>query len=326
MRISNGSRIGDLQEINGYGYATGNMLRSLARLGYEVNPNDATADVEIWFDQPQHWKFSEGVYKIGYHPWESTKLLPVGKMSGYTDWLEIMNQCDEIWTPSPLIADWYRRFAGIRVPVYVYEHGVDPVWAPVRRSADRPFTFLHQGGEANRKGLKETLAAYRMAFGVRRGVDVLLTLKMINEGWNINHIPGIESLNGVMELDELVELFQKRNVFVYPSYGEGFGLSPLQALATGMPTITVPGWAPYAKFIHPDLAIPSMLKPSPWPQLHPGLMLRPDQDAVTRAMLFARAHYDELVDWHLEQVPRILEEYSWDRITETVFTDLEKRI
>src|SRR5690606_37888916 len=120
MRISHGTRIKSINATNGYGYATTNMIASLERLGYAVNQNDHTADVEIWSDQPHHWNFSPGPYKIGYHPWESTELLP--------GWAEIMNECDEIWTPSPVIADWYVRYAGIKVPVYVYEHGVDDIW------------------------------------------------------------------------------------------------------------------------------------------------------------------------------------------------------
>jgi glycosyltransferase involved in cell wall biosynthesis len=327
MRISNGTIEGDLSETNGYGYATRNMLDSLARLGYEVNDNDPTADVEIWFDQPPVWEFSEGPYKIGYHPWESTKLpTPNLKISSKLDWAERMNLCDEIWTPSELIADWYRRFAGIKVPVYVYEHGVDPIWSPEKRHVDDMFKFLHVGGDAARKGCKEVMDAYRVEFPDRRGKDVELNLKMINDGWRIPQLRGINVMTEEVGLEELIEIFHANHAFVYPSWGEGFGLSPLQALATGMPTITVPEWAPYRKFIHPDLAIPSRLAKTPWPAIHPGLMLKPDVQAVQRAMVAVVDRYDEFVDWHLEQAPRVTEEYSWDRLTEEAFGNLETRL
>jgi hypothetical protein len=129
MKISFGTRIAsdDITGKNGYGYATQCMLASLNRLGYQVSDNDASADVEIWFDQPHHWNFSPGTYKIGYLPWESTKLMP--------GWAEIMNKCDEIWTPSPLIAKWFKE-DGITVPIYVYEHGIDHIWQPVKREPE----------------------------------------------------------------------------------------------------------------------------------------------------------------------------------------------
>lgn len=37
---------------------------------------------------------------------------------------------------------------------------------------------------------------------------------------------------------ELVEIYQHAGVFVYPSLYEGFGLPPLEAMASGVPVIT----------------------------------------------------------------------------------------
>lgn len=330
MRISIGERFKgeELSEHNGYGYATARIVESLTRLGHTVKPSDADADVEIWFDQPSFWDFSDGPYRIGYHPWESTLLQPANTPNGGPRaWADIMNECDEIWTPSPLIADWYRRFNNITVPVHVYEHGVDPIWTPIKRErGDGLFKFLHVGAEANRKGAKEAMVGYRSSFAERRGKDVILNMKMISEGWSIGQLPGINYINKMFDIEELVDLFHDNHVFLYPSWGEGFGLNPLQALATGMPTITLPAWAPYAKYIHPELAIPSHLAKTEWPRLHPGLMFKPDQAAVTRAVRYAYDNYEELVDWHVAQVPALTTEYSWDTITERVFTDLEERL
>jgi glycosyltransferase involved in cell wall biosynthesis len=328
MRISNGTRHGELSEHNGYGYAGTNMLKSLARLGYEVNPNDPTADVEIWFDQPMWWDFSPGTYKIGYHPWESTKLpIKRDKNSGNMNWADKMNECDEIWTPSPLIAEWYVERMGIKVPVYVYEHGVEPIWTPVKRErGDGLFKYLHVGAEASRKGAKEAMVAFRTQFGADRGKTVQLDMKMISEGWSIITLPGINYINDLWSIEQLIELYHRDHVFLYPSYGEGFGLNPLQALATGMPTIIPPAWAPYAKYIHPKLAVESNLQKTPWPNIHPGSMFKPNQDSVNAAVRYAYDNYEELVEWHVAQVPALTAEYSWDTITERVFTDLENRL
>lgn len=301
---------------NGYGYATDRMLNSLHNLGYEVNPNDSTADVEIWFDQPHHWKFSEGVYKIGYHPWESTILLP--------GWADIMNKCDEIWTPSPIIAEWYRTFAGITVPVYVYEHGVDPVWTPAERELGGTFKFLHVGGEAQRKGAKEAMQAMRLAFP--RDVDVSLTMKIWSQGWNIGQLPRVNIVNKSLDINELVQMYHDHHVYVYPSYGEGFGLTPLQALATGMPTITLPAWCPYADYLDENLTVGSDFVRSPYPALHPGAMLKPKLDDVIDAMRYAYNNYEKVNTSAHDGIKRLTEHYDWDRLTKQAFVALEQRL
>lgn len=316
MRISHGTRIKQIKESNGYGYATANMLRSLRQLGHEVNPNDARADAEVWFDQPKWWEFSKGPYRIGYHPWESTKLKD--------GWAEIMNQCDEIWTPSPIIAKWYEEYAGIKVPVYTYEHGVDKVWTPMERPVSGKIRFLHVGGEALRKGAGDTMKAFRAAFPNNR--DVELNMKIISKGWNLNGFNRVNIINGSVPLRTLIRTFHVNHVFVYPSYGEGFGLTPLQAMATGMPTITVPGWAPYADFLDPNLSIGSEFIDSPWPKEHPGKMLQPNFDDIVEAMRYAYENYDRLHAEALAKVPAVQYHYDWNRVTKDTFDGLAQRL
>ena len=319
MRISYGTRakeLGAIRNFNGYGYAAKCMIESLQRLGYHIEANDASADVEIWFDQPEHWNFSDGPYKIGYHPWESTLLKP--------GWAEIMNECDEIWTPSPLIADWYRRYAGVRVPVYVYEHGIEHTWLPTYRQPEGHIKFLHVGAEGARKGGWDTVRIFRKAFPSR---DAELTIKMISSNWNgIPSLGGVNYINGKMDFAGMQKLFYDHHVYVYPSWGEGFGLTPLQALGTGMPTITLPAWAPYADFLDPRLSIDSKLSTHRWPDIHPGKMFKPNEDDVIDAMRFAAYNYDDVHKFAVNNAEEIHHRYDWDTITKRVFSDLENRL
>lgn len=299
---------------NGYGYATDRILDSLTRLGHEVNPNDETAPVEIWFDQPQHWKFRDNQYKIGYHPWESTQLIP--------GWVDIMNQCDEIWTPSPLIAEWYKK-DGVNVPIYVFEHGVDKIWTPTE-PPEGNLRFFHVGGEAARKGGWDAVNAFR--FALPHADDVEFTMKLYQSNWNIAKVGRISILVEKMELPELVEFFQSQHVYVYPSAGEGFGLTPLQAMACGIPTITVPAWAPYKRFLDPNLCLKSKLKASPWPKAHPGKVFKVTQDELRSKLLWVYENYDQAKEFALAQVDQIKAEYDWDLLTQDAFEKLEKRL
>lgn len=302
---------------NGYGYATDRMVDSLSRLGWSVKENDHTADVAMVFDQPQNarWYGTQPV-KILFHPWESTKLQP--------GWVDIMNDCDEVWTPSPLIADWYRA-DGVSKPIFVYEHGVDhKLWTPKKREESGKIRFLHVGAEATRKGGWDTLRLFRAAFANRD--DVELTLKMVNMGFKLERVGKTSIINRVLSLRELIDLYHAHHVFVYPSWGEGFGLNPLQAMATGMPTICTAAWAPYERFLDPNLKLGSELKKSPWQEIHPGKMLRPKFDELVDKMRWAADNYDQAQDFAMGQVAGIQTEYDWDNLTKVAFENLESRL
>src|SRR6476469_11222229 len=115
MKISFVTALGNLTLTNGYGIAGFNMIKALQRLGHEVPFADDTAPVEIAFCQPDYSEWSNpDAYHIQYTPWESDEL-PDGWVDAFND------NCDEVWTPSPLIAKWYRE-AGVEKPIYVYEH------------------------------------------------------------------------------------------------------------------------------------------------------------------------------------------------------------
>src|SRR6478752_7310701 len=103
MRISFNQRWAKSANINGFGYAREMCERSLTNLGHEVGFADPTADIEINFIQPQHFIWSGkphaqgGPLRIGYVPWESTRLQPAQYLEDgsqvHRDWVEIMNEC-----------------------------------------------------------------------------------------------------------------------------------------------------------------------------------------------------------------------------------------
>lgn len=316
MKISHGTRIKDWHTNNGYGYATDRMITSLRRAGYEVTQNDPSADVQIWFDQPQHWKWNKNQYRIGYHPWESTDMREEWKVS--------MNNTDEIWTPSPHIAQWYKDM-GIHRPIYVYEHGIDhDIWTPKKRQTPDILKFLHVGGEALRKGGKTTTEAFRAAFPNKN--DVELTLKMNQQGWKISKIGKVTILTEVLPLEDLVALYHNHEVFVYPSWGEGFGLNPLQAMATGMPTLVTGAWAPYDWAVRPESNIKADLVDSPWPQFHPGKMWKPRFDDLVDKMRWVYDNFEEASDIAYRNAAGIHLHYDWDALTKEAFGNLERRL
>lgn len=329
MRISFSTLPGNLNLNVGYGYAGFHMVTALQRLGHTVPFKDGEAKVQIHFSQPEWYEFEEGQYKIGYTPWEST-----GLKEG---WLREMNQLDELWTPSPLIARWYKE-AGVNVPIFVYEHGVDHAWTNNRRRLEpgQTLRFLHHGEPAPRKGGQMAVDAFREAFGNQKDVHLTIkshgtaTVRAIEKNGDIygtvdEMFNNVSLYEEMMEEDELISMYQDHHVMVYPGYGEGFGLIPLQAMATGMPTICTGAWAPYERLLVPELNLDATLVDSPWPFMHPGKMYEPSFDDLVKAYRNVYTNYNKFAGKAFLNGYRVHQEYDWDTLTEKAFEHIVKR-
>lgn len=325
MKISFYTVKDNLDTTRGYGNAGMHVVKSLQELGHQVPFDDDTAPVQIAFCPPHWYKFHEGQYKIGYTPWESTEL-PDG-------WVERMNECDEVWATSEWVADVYRD-AGVTKPIYVYHHGLDHKWVPKKREVGDVVRFLHMGEPALRKGGQMTVDAFRSVFGDRE--DVHLTVKAYHQHflrvWDNGKITTPEkAYNNVYVITEsipereLLDLYYNHDVLVYPSYGEGFGLIPLQALGTGMPVISTHAWAPYEKYMR-ELSIGARRDRSIW-ALHPGDVLYPKYDDLKATMRYI-ADKEELEYAHyvgFKRAEAIHKEYDWVSKTEKAFEHIVSR-
>ncbi len=322
MRISFVTNHGNLSLTNGFGIAGFNLVTSLQRLGHTVRFADEEAPVEIAFCQPDYSEWSNpDAYHIQYTPWEST-VLPPG-------WVEAFNEnCDEVWTPSPLIMQWYRD-AGVTTPIFVYEHGIENIWTPKRRRRGDKLRFLHVGEPAPRKAGQMAMEAFIDVFGERE--DVSLTIK----AWNRSTVrvkkhgsiignpqvvyKNVKTVYDELTPEQMVSLFHHHDALIYPSWGEGFGLIPLQAMATGMPTICTEAWAPYKEFLEPALRLSSRLVDSPWPQTHMGKMFEPSYTDLIEAMKFVDREYERVAGLAYRTSFKVIEHYDWDNLTREAF-------
>ncbi len=65
----------------------------------------------------------------------------------------------------------------------------------------------------------------------------------------------IKFVKGKLKNKELYKLYKKADCFVFASHGEGFGLPPLEAMATGLPTI-VTDWMGCKEFVDNKICYP----------------------------------------------------------------------
>lgn len=233
--IQNTDISGELWASQGYLNAAVRTISSLQQKNIAVFFNNKDIPFHINFCQPYYYQLNND-YNIGYTPWESTKI-PAG-------WLYNMNLCNEIWTTSNFVKDVYIK-NGVTKDIYVVPHGISEDFFPEERELRDKFNFLHVGGDSKRKNAQLVVDAFLELFEGNNEYQLVLKYNnychaevYLNEKLvpAINH-PQIIGIPDVFTTDQLIQLYHKCHCMVYPTSGEGFGMIPFEAMATGMPTI-----------------------------------------------------------------------------------------
>lgn len=317
----------------GFGYAGQNIVKSLQELGHKIDFANPKAQLQLNFTQPHHYKLHKNQYQIGYTPWESTKIRD--------EWRERMNLCDEIWATSNWTAEVYRN-NGITKPIYVYPHGIEEIWKPLKRIVreGQPLKFLHIGEPSPRKDGQLVVDTFIKLFG--NNPEYQLTIKSygphtirIYDNDNLilpeTKYKNIKVITDELPIEQLVSLYHSHHVLVYPTWGEGFGFIPLQGLATGMPVITTYNWAHYEKYIGP-LKLKSRLTdaevegvPKAVGDAHLGSFYKPDKEHLEDQMVFAAMNFKGLSNYYYNQSTKIHKEYNWIELTKNAFKHLEEK-
>jgi len=199
-------------------------------------------DVGICHDFPaafgsiQHHKF-----RVGYTMFETDKL-PVG----FSDWTGAFNtaaesintQLDLLIVPCHHNVGMFRD-NGVTIPIEVAPNAVHPTAFPYLKRPERDtFTFLQMATLTLRKNPGNVITAFAQLF--RDMPEVKLVLK--TQSGTLGHLD-LSNLGNIEIIDELVnakrmkEILFDADCFVFPSRGEGFGMPPIEAMATGLPTI-----------------------------------------------------------------------------------------
>ena len=214
----------------------------------EENP-----DICLAFVYPPNYKNLRGKKKIAFLVYESD-LLP-------EHWVEPIKSCiDLLIVPSSFCKDACRASGVSEGKIRVVPYGYDPVhFKPRRIDAEgaKKFQFLFIGTPHRRKGLKEAAEAFAAEFGESEKVELLIhttynpadNRKLL--GWEYPdigelitaikkshpHCADIKLEIGITPDKEMPDLYRQAGCFVCPCYSEGFGLSILEAMASGLPVI-----------------------------------------------------------------------------------------
>lgn len=251
-------------------------------------------------------------------------------------WPSRMNRCDEIWTPS----QWGKEVmvdCGVTAPVEVQNLGI-PNWRcefANRKNTKGPFVFGWQAnnGNDNRKGARMLIRAFQELFGRNSGVELWLKSRL-SIRFPLPPENNIVFFVGENNNQEMHRFFKRVNCFVFPSRGEGWGLPPMEAMATGCPTILT-NWSSMTEFMDESYCYPLKVArlekidctrdyPSNYFGPDVGEWALPDYEDLKRLMKHVYENYEEALDKGFLAHQTIKEKWAWDTIAKQVVNKVER--
>jgi glycosyltransferase involved in cell wall biosynthesis len=222
------------------------------------------------------------------------------------------------------------RAGGVRVPIGVLPHGVDPARFPYLerlRSGEEPLTFGTFGALSPRKGIDVLIRAFREAFAPDEPVHLLL--KSVDDApAALGGDPRIRLQSGFWGHAALLAWLRTLDVFVLPSRAEGFGLCGLEAMATGLPTIAT-NWSGPADYLDPvdtlplDYRLVDAAGTMANGVRYVGEWAEPDVAYLCSLLRWAYEHRDEAARMGQAASARVHRDWTWDRAAARLRGDLD---
>ena len=213
------------------------------------NPDKSAGRVALFFGELSTYKDGviadlvpqESQIKIAYSLLESSALPK--------SWVNILNNKFDL----AIVADEYyvgiHKVCGVTIPVYVQPHGVyleDFLVREVREQTGAPFIFGMTGAFWERKNQDLLIRAFIEEFGDDPQVKLKIhgrpfrTKSYLNKVKKIIKKSGchnIELLHEALPENEFIDFMYSLDCYVLLSKGEGFSITPREALALGIPTV-----------------------------------------------------------------------------------------
>jgi glycosyltransferase involved in cell wall biosynthesis len=180
--------------------------------------------------------------------------------------------------------------------------------------AEREPLVLFVGSLFNRRRLPELIAAFARA--ARDVPQARLAIVGDDRTWPRQSLPSVAQHRGVadrVEISsylpdaELHRLYERARVFAFLSEYEGFGLTPLEAMAHGVPAVVLD--TPVAREVYGETAF----------YVPPHDDVRVAADTIRTLLLDPAA-----ADSRMAAVPALLARYSWERAASQTLEHLER--
>lgn len=204
------------------------------------------------------------------------------------------------------------RLGVVRSRIRVVAPGVSPKARP-NGSARREPLVLYVGSLFNRRRLPDLIAAFELV--AARLPPARLVIVGDDRTWPRQDLGVLARSHGVSDKvtllsyvpeEELASLYGRASVFAFLSEYEGFGLTPLEALAAGVPAVVLD--TAVAREIYGDAAI----------------FVAPDDIPGTATALYELLAAPETGAEWLARAPAVLARYSWDKAADRTLEHVER--
>lgn len=276
---------------DGYGTSSKHLLDALHEVGVKTSESFNNQNIGLLYHSPYSIMRMETRFRILYTMFESSKIPE--------DWIEILKLADMVIVPSRWCQGVFAE-SGVKTKVVPLGYD-DKVFKYIERPVHKPYTFLHYDAFNTRKGHFEVFNAFNKAFEGNK--DVKMIFKTVRDAVSVpispTQYPNIEVIYGDVPQSELMEIMSRADAFVFPSRGEGFGLTPLEAMATGLPSI-VPNAHGISDYFNPNYMLEAKVGGASVPIYRRltdvGEMIKVDEDDLAEKMKWLVAHPEKGIE------------------------------
>lgn len=203
-----------------------------------------TMQLAMYFCSARHvpWVFwSEPISGVRYSENPLVKSERLRKALRQLAIVPIKKWARECWGVGEMAVESFgQTFSHARFAVLPYYSDLEPFFQISHSSSiSERFTFVFCGSLTCRKGFDILVSAVE---SLASSVSVPFTVRVIGDGPMRGSIPrhleGYFDQRGFVQRDQVAECYESADVFVFPSRYDGWGMSLVEALASGLPTIS----------------------------------------------------------------------------------------
>ena len=321
--------ISDIDTVSGWGNVGLNLIKSSApfittsligRLNHaddnsvfsaiarEVSPRMGV----VIHEQPkEEWMSLPFDRKIPIVPFETTRVPK--------SWVHRINACTALIVPCRQNVEMMRD-SGVTVPIEIVHWGVDTnKFYEIDRPVRSIFTFGVMGSLTKRKGIDVLIDAFFKAFPNEKDVNLLCKTSNSFFLWAVKDKRLKIDMTPVSHEELMNQFFKQIDCFVWPSRGEGFGMPPTEAMATGVPVIST-GWSGMADYMTLEVGWIIDHKMVPAEDFYKnvykedcGDWAEPSRDHLISLLRYAYEHRDEVKAKGKAAAEYIRNGWTWDK-------------